>query len=48
LKPRHCIVFEDLRHGWEAVPFQNSNAESFSASCSAAPVKALKDAAFSF
>ncbi|HXM22412.1 MAG TPA: hypothetical protein VN948_14245, partial [Terriglobales bacterium] len=25
------IVFKDLRHGWEAVPFQNSNAESFSA-----------------
>jgi hypothetical protein len=31
------IVFKDLRHGWEAVPFQNSNAESFSASCSAVP-----------
>jgi len=27
---------------------QNSNAESFSTSCSAAPVKALKDAGFSF
>jgi VWFA-related protein len=25
-------VFKDLRHCWEAVPFQNSNAESFSAS----------------
>jgi hypothetical protein len=23
------IVFKDLRHGWEAVPFQNSNARSF-------------------
>src|ERR1700674_291788 len=32
------IVFKDLRHGWEAVPFQNSNAESFSASCSAVPL----------
>jgi hypothetical protein len=48
LEAAPCIVFEDLRHGWEAVPFQNSNAESFSASCSAAPVKALKDAGFSF
>jgi hypothetical protein len=27
------IVFKVLRHGWEAVPFQNSDAQSFSASC---------------
>jgi hypothetical protein len=24
------IDFKDLRHGWEAVPFQKSNAKSFS------------------
>ena len=24
-------VFNDLWHGWEAVPFQNSDAQSFSA-----------------
>jgi hypothetical protein len=23
------IVLEDFRHGWEAVPFQNSNREYF-------------------
>jgi hypothetical protein len=28
------------------VLFQNSDAENFSASCSAVPVKALKDAGF--
>jgi hypothetical protein len=27
-------IFKDLRHGWEAVPLQNSDAERFSASCS--------------
>ena len=26
------IVFKDLRHGYEAVPFQNSHTASFSAS----------------
>jgi hypothetical protein len=23
------IVLKDLRHGWKAVPFQNSNAQRF-------------------
>jgi hypothetical protein len=27
------IVFKVLWRGWEAVPFQDSDAESFSASC---------------
>jgi hypothetical protein len=36
-KPRRIIVFKDLRHGWEAVPLQNSDAESFSASSEAMP-----------
>jgi hypothetical protein len=27
------IISEELRHGWEAVPFQNSTAGSFSAAC---------------
>jgi hypothetical protein len=31
------IVFKDLRHGWEAVPFQNSDAGSFSGSSEAVP-----------
>jgi len=35
------IVFKDLRHGWEAVPFQNSNAESFSATSEAVPFQIL-------
>jgi len=34
------IVFKDLRHGWEAVPFQNSNADSFPATSSALPLPA--------
>jgi hypothetical protein len=29
LRAAPYIVFKDLRHGWEAVPFQNSNAKSF-------------------
>jgi hypothetical protein len=33
LQPAPHIDLVDLRHGWEAVPFQNSNAESFSAGC---------------
>jgi hypothetical protein len=32
----------------EAAPIKKTNAESFSTSCSAAPVKALKAAGFSF
>jgi hypothetical protein len=31
------IVFKGLRHGWEAVPFQNFNAENFSATSKAMP-----------
>jgi len=31
------IVFKDLRHGWEAMPFQKSNAKSFSATSSVVP-----------
>jgi hypothetical protein len=27
LQAAPCIVCKDLRHGWEAVPFQNSNAQ---------------------
>jgi hypothetical protein len=29
LRAEPCIDFKDLRHGWEAVPFQKSNAKSF-------------------
>jgi hypothetical protein len=32
LQAEPYIDFKDLRHGWEAVPFQKSNAKSFSAS----------------
>jgi hypothetical protein len=40
------IVFKDLRHGWEAVPFQNSNAESFSATFSSRAVKTPQNSGF--
>jgi len=29
LQPRLTALFKDLRHGWEAVPLQNSNAREF-------------------
>jgi hypothetical protein len=29
LRAEPYIDFKDLRHGWEAVPFQKSNAKSF-------------------
>jgi len=29
LQPRRTALFKDLRHGWEAVPLQNSNAREF-------------------
>ena len=35
LKAAPHIIFNDLRHGWDAVPLQNSDAQSFSATTQA-------------
>jgi hypothetical protein len=29
LQPRLTVLFKDLRHGWEAVPLQNSQRQEF-------------------
>jgi hypothetical protein len=40
------IVFKELRQGWEAVPFQNFNAKSFSATSPVVPQTAETQSGF--